>query len=132
MTEALVTVKYSRIDISLAPWIALIWRFNSPILKAQMMASTKKGAIKKCINSEYYSFSSSLICLTREKEDQADSKEVRVLSQTRRIHAEVSFAETLNVSSYHLIECTTPSPSNRGGTCEKPRRHTCHKENVIV
>lgn len=50
--------------------------------------------------------------LTRKKENQADSKEVRVLSQTRRVHAEVSFAESFYVSSYHLIKCAAPSPGN--------------------
>lgn len=46
------------------------------------------------------SFSLYLCCLTREQQNQADRKEVRVLSQTGRIHAEVGFTEYLYVSSY--------------------------------
>lgn len=57
-------------------------------------------------------FSFFSVSLTRKQQYQADGKEVRVLSQTRRVHAEVGFTEFLNVSSYHLIKCATPSPGN--------------------
>lgn len=60
-------------------------------------------------------------CLTREQQNQADRKEVRVLGQTGRIHAEVGFTEYLYVSSYHFIECAAPCSGNWGGACEETK-----------
>lgn len=51
-----------------------------------------------------------LFHLTREQQDQADGEEVRVLSQTGRVHAEVGLTEHLDVSSDHFIERAAPSP----------------------
>lgn len=54
--------------------------------------------------------------LTREQQDEADSEEIGVLSQARRVHAEVGFAEFLYVPANHFIKGAAPGPGNRGGT----------------
>lgn len=50
--------------------------------------------------------------LTREQQDQADGKEVRVRSQTGGVHAEVCFTKGLDVSADHFIKRPAPGPGN--------------------
>lgn len=59
--------------------------------------------------------------LTREQQDQADGEEIGVLSQARRVHAEVGFAEFLYVPANHFVKGAAPGPGNRGGPWDRAR-----------
>lgn len=90
-------------------------------MRETQVISDKKEKKKKTAPS---GFPESSVCqytqhapiLTREQQDEADGEEVRVLSQARPVHAEVGFAELLDVPANHFVKGAAPGPGNRGGT----------------
>ncbi|TNN51868.1 hypothetical protein EYF80_037964 [Liparis tanakae] len=100
----------------------------SPLTKPEMMTNRSTSTLMevKTLLTQADSFTpndrspkmrrraTELRAALQKQQDQAHGKEVRVLSQAGRVHAEVGLTEHLDVPSDHVIKGATPSPGDRG------------------